>query len=244
MKILIIRHGEPDYSIDSLTHKGWREAELLSRRLCEMDIADFYVSPLGRAKDTARPTLEKLGREAEVLPWLREFRGTVINPNTGEKRIPWNLAPRYWTKQPELYERDGWRENGLFRTGDMLEVYDETAAGVDALLAKYGYVRDGGVYLCEHNDEITIVLFCHFALGMTILSHLLGISPSVMWQCFFMPTSSVTTLITEERVKGEVFFKCMQMGDTSHLYAGGEPVSHSGLYQEVMGQGIVKEAKS
>ena len=29
MKILIIRHGDPDYSIDSLTEKGWREAELL-----------------------------------------------------------------------------------------------------------------------------------------------------------------------------------------------------------------------
>ena len=244
MKILIIRHGEPDYSIDSLTHKGWREAELLSRRLCGMEIADVYVSPLGRAQDTARPTLEKLNRKAEILPWLREFHGTVVNPNTGERRIPWNLAPQYWTKQPELYERDGWRENGLFRTGDMIGVYDETAAGVDVLLAKYGYVRDGGIYRCENNDDKTIVLFCHFALGMTVLAHLLGVSPSVMWQCFFMPTSSVTTLITEERVKGEVFFKCMQMGDTSHLYAGGELVSHSGLYQEVLGQGIVKEAKS
>ena len=30
MKLLIIRHGEPDYSIDSLTEKGWREAELLA----------------------------------------------------------------------------------------------------------------------------------------------------------------------------------------------------------------------
>lgn len=244
MKILIIRHGEPDYSIDSLTHKGWREAELLSRRLSKLEIADFYVSPLGRAKDTARPTLEKLGRTAEVLPWLCEFRGTVINPNTGEKRIPWNLAPQYWTKQPELYERDGWRENGLYRTGNVAEIYDETAAGVDALLARYGYVRDGGIYRCEQNSEITIVLFCHYALGMTILSHLLGVSPTVLWQSFFMPTSSVTTLITEERVKGEVFFKCMQVGDTSHLYAGGEPVSRAGLYQEVMGQGSVREAKA
>lgn len=244
MRILIIRHGEPDYSIDSLTEKGWREAELLSRRLCEMDITDFYVSPLGRARDTAKPTLERLSRDAEVLPWLREFRGTIINPNTGERRIPWNLAPQYWTKQSELYEPDGWREHGLFRTGDMQEVYDETGAGVDALLEKYGYVRDGGIYRCNSNDETTIVLFCHFALGMTILSHLMHISPAVMWQCFFMPASSVTTLVTEERVKGEVFFKCMQLGDTSHLYAAGEPVSTSGLFEEVLGRGIVKEAKS
>lgn len=243
MKILIVRHGEPDYSIDSLTEKGWREAELLSKRLCALDVKDYYVSPLGRARDTAKPTLEKLGREAEVLPWLREFHGTVINPHTGEKRIPWNLAPQYWTKQPELYDSEFWRENGLFRTGDMLKVYDETAAGVDALLEKYGYVRDGGIYRCENNDETTIVLVCHFALGMTILSHILNISPAVMWQCFFMPASSVTTLVTEERVKGEVFFKCMQVGDTSHLFAGGEPVSNAGLYQEVLGQGSVKESQ-
>ena len=32
MKLLIVRHGDPDYSIDSLTPKGWREAELLSCR--------------------------------------------------------------------------------------------------------------------------------------------------------------------------------------------------------------------
>ena len=30
MKLLIIRHGEPDYTADSLTEKGWREAELLA----------------------------------------------------------------------------------------------------------------------------------------------------------------------------------------------------------------------
>ena len=33
MRILIIRHGDPDYSIDSLTERGWIEAELLSKRL-------------------------------------------------------------------------------------------------------------------------------------------------------------------------------------------------------------------
>ena len=25
MKLLIVRHGDPDYTIDSLTEKGWRE---------------------------------------------------------------------------------------------------------------------------------------------------------------------------------------------------------------------------
>ena len=36
MRLLFIRHAEPDYSIDSLTEKGWKEAELLSRRLAQL----------------------------------------------------------------------------------------------------------------------------------------------------------------------------------------------------------------
>ena len=73
MKIIFIRHGEPNYEIDSLTEKGWREAELLSKRTAKWNVTDFYCSPLGRAKDTASFTLKNAGREAEILPWLREF---------------------------------------------------------------------------------------------------------------------------------------------------------------------------
>ena len=115
-------------------------------------------------------------------------------------------------------------------------MYRQTAAGLDALLEKYGYTRYGGLYRCPDNGKTTIALFCHFALGMAMLSHLLGVSPVVLWHGFFLPTSSVTTLVTEERVKGEVFFKCVQMGDTSHLYAAGEPVSPSGLFAECYGE--------
>ena len=49
MNIYIIRHAEPDYEHDSLTEKGWREAELLSHRLSKIRNAFYYPSPLGRA---------------------------------------------------------------------------------------------------------------------------------------------------------------------------------------------------
>ncbi|MFQ9890077.1 MAG: histidine phosphatase family protein [Streptococcus sp.] len=58
MKLIFIRHGEPNYEIDSLTEKGWREAELLSKRTVKWNVTDFYCSPLGRAKDTASFTLK------------------------------------------------------------------------------------------------------------------------------------------------------------------------------------------
>ena len=33
MKLLFIRHGDPDYTNDTLTKKGWREAECLAEML-------------------------------------------------------------------------------------------------------------------------------------------------------------------------------------------------------------------
>ena len=94
MKLIIIRHGDPDYSIDSLTPTGWREAELLADRISKLDVKAFYVSPLGRARDTASLTLKKMGRQAEVLPWLREFSPSIIHPWSDEVNCVWDWLPQ------------------------------------------------------------------------------------------------------------------------------------------------------
>ncbi len=65
MKLLIVRHGDPDYDIDSLTEKGWKEVEYLSQKLSKLDVKSFLcIPPLGRAKDTAAPTLKKDGKNS------------------------------------------------------------------------------------------------------------------------------------------------------------------------------------
>lgn len=53
MRLIIVRHGDPDYEKDSLTEKGWREAAILADRISRLEVKEFYVSPLGRARDTA-----------------------------------------------------------------------------------------------------------------------------------------------------------------------------------------------
>ena len=35
MKIIFIRHGDPDYVNDTLTEKGMREAKLLAKRVAD-----------------------------------------------------------------------------------------------------------------------------------------------------------------------------------------------------------------
>lgn len=43
MKLIIIRHGDPDYENDTLTVKGVREAKLLSERISKLDVKHFTV---------------------------------------------------------------------------------------------------------------------------------------------------------------------------------------------------------
>ena len=232
MKLMFVRHAEPWYAVDNLTEKGHREAALLAERLSKLDVKDFYVSPLGRARETARYTLEKIGREAETLPWLAEFRGRSLDPENGRHRIPWDYKPSVWMPREGLRDAEKWLEDPLFAEGDVAAIWEETKAGLDELLGRYGFVRNGHIWRNPDNRPDTLVLFCHFGITAACLGYLLGISPVVLWHCFCAQPSSVTTLITEERVKSECVWRCMQLGDISHLYAGDEPYSTAALYPE------------
>lgn len=232
MKILFIRHGDPDYANDYLTEKGFCEAQLLADRLEKLTVKDFYCSVLGRARATAKVTLDRVGREAVYFDWLREFPGHVIDEQTKQPRIPWDLMPGVWTKHSMLYDKDEWLQDPIMQTGNVEEVYRNITRNFDELLAGYGYVREGGYYRVEQSNTDTIVIFCHLGVEFAILSHLLGISASVLWQGFFVAPTSVTTVCTEERIKGEACFRVQALGDTSHLYIGDEPVSLSGFFCE------------
>ena len=232
MKILIIRHAEPDYKNNTLTNKGFVEAEYLSDKLQHSSITHIYSSPLNRAVLTAKPTAEKINKEIEICDWLTEFRGKVTLDD--EKRIPWNMMPRIWQEESDVFNIKTFKKSNLYSSENMIEEYEYVVDNFDKLLENHGVKRENLIYKGENNND-TIAIFCHFALGMVLASHLTGISPVLLWQTMFLPTSSVTEFVTEERVKGEFVFKCKQMGDTSHLYIKGEPVSNSGLYSEFFG---------
>ena len=229
MKLMIIRHGDPDYSIDSLTEKGWREAHLLADRLANTPIDAFYLSPLGRAQDTARPTLERLGRTGETLAWMREFEGRVRSPFSGEERHCWDLPPSLWCADERCFHPTEWQNFPLYADyGKVDAFYEKVVNGTDALLARYGCVREGRLY--RGGEDKTIALICHFALGMVVLSHILGIPLPVAVHNFYLAPTSVTTLELETDAAGGSHFRAIGIGDISHLYAGGEPMSYSGMH--------------
>ena len=228
MKILIIRHGDPDYTIDSLTEKGKTEAELLSDRISKMDIKKFYVSPLGRAKATADYTLKKMNRKAEECNWLREFEAPIMGTD-GNKKITWDWLP----VEEDYYRRDLWHTTHVMREGNVISEAERVYRGLDEIIAANGYERDGNCYKAVNPNCDTIALFCHFGVECVMLGHLLGISPMVLWHGTCALPTSVTTLATEERRKGTAYFRMLSFGDISHLYAAGEEPSFSGRFCEM-----------
>lgn len=232
MKLLIVRHADPDYSIDSLTATGWKEARLLAGRIAKLDVKNFYVSPLGRAQDTARVSLEPLGRTAETLPWLKEFGPTICKPEHDQPDCLWDWLPADWTANPNFYDPQRWTEHPLFAQAGVAAEAAWVQENLDSLLTRHGYVRDGLLYRAERANEDTIALFCHFGVECVLLGHLLNISPMVLWHGFCAAPSSVTTVVTEERRKGIASFRVTGFGDISHLYAAGEAPSFAARFCE------------
>jgi probable phosphoglycerate mutase len=185
MRIILIRHGDPDYEHDTLTEKGRREAETLAAQIETLGIDDIYVSSLGRAQDTAAYSLKKLGKEAvATCEWLQEFTaqfdpnlpGAPVeafaaheyrkNPETGKyyTRGVWDMLPSYYNQHPELFDKDAWRTSDIAKYSNTVEKYDAVIREFDKLIAKYGYIRDGQCYKCEQGNEKTIALFCHYGI--------------------------------------------------------------------------------
>ena len=74
MRIVFVRHGEPDYANDCLTPLGREQAKAAAIRLKEEGIEEIWSSPLGRAQETAQATSELLGLPVRTLDFMREVR--------------------------------------------------------------------------------------------------------------------------------------------------------------------------
>lgn len=249
MRLLFVRHGDPDYVHDTLTAKGRREAALLAGRAEALGMEECFVSPLGRAKDTAAYSLKKLGRTAETLDWLREFPARIdLNvaqdlqcayPGADMKdgkyipRIVWDVAPAYWMEHEELMDAARWRKSDICTNSDAVEVFERVTKAFDEFLAKYGYVRSGIGYRVEKENTKTVTFFCHFGITCALLAHLWNQSPFAVWQALALAPTSVTELVTEERQKGFACFRGLKIGDVTHLHMGEEPVSFAARFCEV-----------
>ena len=154
MNILIIRHGEPDYANDSITERGADDARRLAAIIDRYHIDEFYVSPLGRARATIQPSLDRLGVQAEVLPW---------------------------TAQEDFFDEVKWSSVPVMRDAGVPERLRFVTEHLDAFLADHGYVREGRNYKAVSPNHKTVAFFCHFGLESILLGHLLHLPVMPLW---------------------------------------------------------------
>ncbi len=233
MRIIIIRHGDPDYEIDGLTEKGKIEVEYLRRRMVKEDITRVYCSILGRARLTAQPFLDSLNIKAEYCEWLKEFFDPQVTlPYEKEPTICWDIMPEYLNTLNNIYHPIKWREEEFVKNSTLLQRYDYVIENFDKVLAEYGYVRDGYNYRVEKSNHDTLVFVCHFGLTAVLLSHLMNCSPYTIWQHTCTAPTAVTTIYTEERKEGIASFRASCIGDVTHLLENGEQPSFAARFCE------------
>lgn len=209
MRILIIRHADPEYHGDTLTAAGHAEAAALGARLARglEGRPDFlYTSPLGRARDTASA-----------------IAVAAASPPPGV--TPRTLTPTVegWTRELSHWPRLG---EGL-AAGDAAAGWDGLVAASDAFLARHGYERHGGRYKVAARNTAVVAVVCHGGFGLTWLAHLLRLDLAAVWTSFWLAPSSVTTVLFDERTRGWATPRCIGLSDISHLEAARLSISDS-----------------
>ena len=234
MRILILRHADPDYKIDGLTKQGQLEANALAKYLKNTPIDAIYVSPLGRAQKTLEPYLRESRTSVKpmTLDWLREFRALAPHDST---HISWDILPSTLEQGGDAcFDPSRWMGSLPFyrESKDLKGQYEEVCKGLESVLNLHGYRKVNHHFETKKGNRQTIAFFCHFGVESVMLSYLLNASPVTFWQGTCAVPSSITSLYTEERREGIASFRMNQFGGTPHLDLAGLEPSFAARFSE------------
>ena len=214
MRIVFVRHGEPDYVRDCLTEEGRRQAAACAERLAGEDIRVVYASPCGRAEETAAFTARRLNLPIVTLDYMHEISwGGPEVPHDGH---PWTLGDMMLEENFDFHAGD-WREHPYFKRNIATEYCDRIAERIDGLLADYGYRHEGRRFLCRGGSDATIALFSHGGSGACALAHLLSL-PFPYVACV-LPYDFTSIIILELPVReGEYVHARLELfNDCAHI---------------------------
>lgn len=228
MKIVIIRHAEPDYENNTLTKKGFLEASYLAEYYKDAQIDALYSSPLPRALYTAQ-ALANNKHEILIKGWLEEFWHPI--QIDGIERHNWDFYPRDIENYPVLIEEE-FLTSSFGEPSNLKALYDDVIKNFDATLAAHGYERKGSYYKVNRPNKDVIVFVCHLGMMSLLMSRLCHIPYTKIAQYFFVAPTGVTTFVSEEREKGLAQFRCREFGNLDHLRRKNEPHSKFGSFAE------------
>jgi probable phosphoglycerate mutase len=215
MRIIFVRHGEPDYINDCITERGILQAKACAERLKDEGITEIYSSPCGRAKDTAQYTADMLGLKVNILDYMREIRwGGEGIPDEGHV---WTLGDKLLYEENFDFSKDDWKEHPYFKNNIALSCYEHVTNGIDGFLESQGYIHEGRRFKCVGGSDKTIALFSHGGSGGCALSHLLSIPFPYFCAVFPYDFTSITTLDFPVVKEGYVHNRVEVFNDCLHI---------------------------
>ncbi len=220
MEIVLIRHGEPEWVREGLTivdppltDLGHHQAQQLAQALAGEEFDEVLVSPLVRARQTAAPLLEALGRGEVVDPWLEEIRDPLWHGTPAEK------AAEAYAELKGRKAEDRW--HGLNGGESMRDFVARIRAGVTQFLADRGVVRtemELPVWqIAEPGARIALV--AHAGTNSVTIGHMLGLDPTPWeWDRFVLGHTSISRVEAMELEDG-YSFGLSKLSDVEHLPA-------------------------
>lgn len=179
MRLIFVRHGEPDYDKDCLTENGKKQAISAAMRLKDENIKSIFSSPMGRAKETASYTAKNHGLDVNILDFMHEIDWGDKDLETADKvpydGHPWTLAYRVLTDTADYVGSSKWDEHHFFKDNICMDYYKKVSEGFDEFLKGFGLVRKNGLYECREENDDTIALFAHGGSGAIMYSHVLSL---------------------------------------------------------------------
>ena len=215
MRLIMVRHGEPNYEKDCLTETGRQQAAAAAERLAREGISQIYSSPMGRAMETASFTAERLRLPVQVLPYMHEI--SWGGPGIPQEGHPWTLSDWMISQEDFDFFSKDWRQHPYFKNNTAVQYLDEISARFDALLLNQGYRHEGTRYFCETDQQKTIAVFSHGGSGGCVLAHLLALP--FPYVCTVLPYEFTSIIILEFPVrKGEYVHPRIELfNDAAHI---------------------------
>ena len=220
MRILFVRHGEPDYEKDCLTGLGRLQAQAAARRLKDEGIREIFSSPQGRAWQTAQTTADVLGLPVRTLGFLHEITwGGMDGASLPGNGNPWDLVRMLADQGVELSDPAAWSRHPYFAGNRVLDAVRAVEEGIDGWMQAHGYRKEPGGYRCidPQYADATVAMFCHGGSSSAALSHLCHLTFAFWCASFPLPFSGFTIVRFSDQ-PGQLTPAWLEViGDGKHL---------------------------
>ena len=222
MKIILVRHGHPDYENDCLTPLGHEQAEKAAMRLKDEGIEKIYSSPFGRAYETAIHTAKVLSQDVTKLDFMHEIKwGSSDGKEIYREGHPWDTSLYAISLGHSLMDEE-WTKTSPFSNNVVFSEVERVAAESDKWFETLGYRREGANYrVIGDNTDRTIALFSHGGSSSALLSHMLNLPFFYLCRAICPDFTAITVLSLSDE-KGILTAPMIEIAnDSRHIRGNG-----------------------